>query len=67
MPFTLPLDNVCVFEGLLSLRFNLHIGTMYVEQEMYFEDGWLSEIIYFYKRIGLMIVSCGFSVLVHLG
>ena len=67
MPLTLPLDNVCVFERLLSLRFNLHIGTMYVEQEMYFEDGWLFEIIYFYKRIGLMIVSCGFSVLVHLG
>ena len=38
VPFSLPLDDhhhVKVSEDLLSLRFNLRIGSMYVKQEMY--------------------------------
>ena len=42
MPFTLTLEDdhhVKVLEDLLSLRFNLRIGSMYVEQEMYSPNG----------------------------
>ena len=40
--FMLPLQDdghVDVSEDLLSLRFNLQIGTMYLEQQMYFANG----------------------------
>ena len=48
MPFTLPLENdqhVKVSEDLLSLRFNLMIGSIYVEQEMYSMNGDILETI----------------------
>ena len=53
VPFTLPLQDhgrVTVSEDLLSLRFNLQIGTMYVEQEMYSVDGEVSETILLQKN-----------------
>ena len=46
--FTLPLQDdghVGVLEDLLSLRFNLQMGTVYIEQEMYAGDGQVYEII----------------------
>ena len=42
MPFSLSLEDdhhMKVLEDLLSLRFNLRIGSMYVEQEMYSTNG----------------------------
>jgi hypothetical protein len=48
VPFTLPLDydyHVKVSEELLSLRFNLRIGSMYVEQKMYGMNGDILETI----------------------
>ena len=53
VPFTLPLHedgHVGVLEDLLSLRFNFHMGTMYIEQEMYFADGQVCEIIMIQKN-----------------
>ena len=48
VPFILPLQDdghVNVSEDLLSLRFNLQIGTMYLEQEMYSADGEVYETV----------------------
>jgi len=48
VPFLLPLQDdgfVRVSEDLLSLRFNLQLRTMYLEQEMYSEDGEVYETI----------------------
>lgn len=42
VPFTLLLqddDHVFVSEDLLSLRFNLRVGIMYIEQELYNVEG----------------------------
>ena len=53
VPFTLPLQDdghVGVLEDLLSLRFNLQMGTMYLEQEMYFADGQVCETIMIQKN-----------------
>ena len=46
--FMLPLQDdghVGVLEDPLSLRFNLQMGTVYIEQEMYAGDGQVCEII----------------------
>ena len=54
VPFTLPLGNhghVNVFDVLLSLQFNLRIGTMYVEQKMYYVDGDILETILLQKTM----------------
>lgn len=48
MPLTFPLalnGYVLVSEDLLSLRFNIQVGTMYVKQELFDESGLVSEII----------------------
>jgi hypothetical protein len=48
VPFSLPLDdhhNMKVSKDLLSLRFNLRIGSMYIEQEMCSTNGDILEII----------------------
>jgi hypothetical protein len=48
VPFILSLQDdghVSVLEDLLSLRFNLQIGTMYLEHEMYSADGEVYEMI----------------------
>jgi hypothetical protein len=48
VPFNLPLgddDHVVILEDLIGLRFNLRIGTLYVKQKMYGEDGGVSETI----------------------
>ena len=48
VPFTLPLGDdghVCISEDLFSLRFDLWIGTMYVEQEMHNVDSDISKTI----------------------
>ena len=48
VPFILPLQDdghVSVSEDLLSLRFNLQIGTIYLEHEMYSADGKVYETI----------------------
>jgi hypothetical protein len=48
VPFLLPLQDdgfVRVSEDLLSLRFNLQLRTMYLEQEMYSGDGEVYETI----------------------
>ena len=37
-------------EDLFSLTFNIHIGTMYLEQEMYFADGQVYEMILVQKN-----------------
>ena len=53
VPFILPLqddDHVDVSEDLLSLRFNLQIGTMYLEQEMYSADGEVYETVLVQKN-----------------
>ena len=53
MPFTLFVEDdghVGVLADLLGLQFNLHIGTMHVEQEHYCDDGNLSEIILVQKN-----------------
>lgn len=45
MPFTLPFDNdghVIIMEDLLFMKFNLQVGTIYIEQEMYSMDGDIS-------------------------
>ena len=42
VPFMLPLHDdghVGVSEDLLGLRFNLHIGTIYLKHDIYFADG----------------------------
>lgn len=42
VPITLPFqddDHVFLSKDLLSLRFNIQVGTMYVEQEMYNVEG----------------------------
>jgi hypothetical protein len=49
----LPLQDdghVNVTEDLLSLRFNLQVGTMYLEQEMYSADGEVYETILVQKN-----------------
>ena len=54
VPFTLPLDDdhhVKVSKNLFSLRFNLQIGSMYVEQEMYSMDGDILETILISNKI----------------
>ena len=54
VPFTLPLEDdhhVKVSEELLSLRFNLRIGSMYVEQEMYSTNGDILETVLIPKNI----------------
>lgn len=43
--------HVSVSEDLFSLRFNLRIGTMYVEQEMYYVNGDILETILQYKTM----------------
>lgn len=56
VPFTLSLDNynhVNFIEDLFELRFNLHIGTVYVEQEMDFVDGDISETILMHAYISV--------------
>jgi hypothetical protein len=48
VPFILPLDDhhhMKVSEDFLSLRFNLRIESMYVEQEMYSTNGDILETI----------------------
>jgi hypothetical protein len=53
VPFILPLQDdghVNVTEDLLSLRFNLQVGTMYLEQEMYSADGEVYETILVQKN-----------------
>jgi hypothetical protein len=53
VPFILPLQDdghVNVTEDLLSLRFNLQVGTMYLEQEMYSTDGEVYETILVQKN-----------------
>ena len=53
VPFNLPLENdgcVVVLEYLLGLRFNLQIGTMYVEQEIYSASGIVSRTILMQKN-----------------
>ena len=53
IPFTLPLQDdghVGVLEDLLSLRFNLQMRTMYIEQEIYFADGQVCETIMIQKN-----------------
>ena len=53
VPFILPLQHdghVSVSEDLLSLRFNLQIGSMYLEQEMYSADGEVYETILVQKN-----------------
>ena len=53
VPFTLPLqdnDHVGILEDLLNLRFNLQMGTMYIEQEMYSKDGQVCETILIQKN-----------------
>ena len=60
VPFILSLQDdghVNVTEDLLSLRFNLQVGTMYLEQEMYSTNGEVYETILVQKNItevGLM-------------
>ena len=52
VPFILPLQDdghVSVSEDLLSLRFNLQIGSMYLEHEMYSADGEVYERFWFEK------------------
>jgi hypothetical protein len=54
VPFMLPLHDdghVGVSEDLLSLRFNLLIGTMYLEHEMYSANGEVYETILIQKNI----------------
>ena len=54
VPFTLPLEDdhhVKVSEDLLSLRFNLRIGSMYVEQEMYSTNGDILETIFIWRSM----------------
>jgi hypothetical protein len=61
VPFILPLQDdghVIVSEDLLSLRFNLQIGTMYLEHEMYSADGEVYETI-LVPKTELMLVLCG--------
>lgn len=44
--FTLPLeidDHVGVSKNMLSLQFNLHVGTMYIKQEMYNVERYIGE------------------------
>ena len=68
MPFTLPLEDdhhVKVSEDLLSLRFNLRIGSMYVEQEMYSTNGDILETILI-RRTCVKMVMFGFWVQDHL-
>ena len=51
--FMLSLQNdghVRVSDDLLSLRFNLQIGTMYLEREMYSADGEMYETILVQKN-----------------
>lgn len=46
IPFTLPLeidDHVGVSKNMLSLKFNLHVGAMYIKQEMYIMDRYIRE------------------------
>jgi hypothetical protein len=53
VPFILPLQDdghVSVSEDLLGLRFNLQIGSMYLEQEMYSPDGEVYETILVQKN-----------------
>jgi hypothetical protein len=53
VPFMLPFQDdghVGVSENLLSLRFNLQIGTIYLEQEMYSADGEVYETILVQKN-----------------
>jgi hypothetical protein len=53
VPFILSLQDdghVSVSEDLLSLRFNLQIGTMYLEHEMYSTDGEVYETILVQKN-----------------
>ena len=54
MPFSLPLDDhhhLKVSEDLLSLRFNLRIGSMYMEQKMYSTNDDILEIILILKNL----------------
>ena len=43
-------DHVGVLEDLFSLRFNIHMGTMYIEEKMYFADGQVCEPILIQKN-----------------
>lgn len=52
VPFTLPLKDdgfVGVSKNLLGLRFNLQIGSMYVEHEMYSKEKVFSKTILMHK------------------
>ena len=54
VPFILPLDDdhhVKVSKDLLSLKFNLQIGSMYVEQKMYSPNGDILETILIPKNM----------------
>ena len=54
VPFILPLDDdhhVKVSEDLFSLRFNLRIGSMYVEQKMHSPNGDIFETILIPKNM----------------
>ena len=54
VPFTLPLEDdhhMKVSKDLFSLRFNLRIGSMYVEQELYFMNNDILETILLPKNM----------------
>ena len=54
VPFTLSLEDdhhIKVSKDLLSSRFNLRLGFMYVEQEMYSMNGDILEIILIPKNM----------------
>jgi hypothetical protein len=50
--------HVSVSEDLLSLRFNLQIGSMYLEQDMYSPNEEMYETILI-KKTEPMLVFCG--------
>jgi hypothetical protein len=62
VPFMLPLQDdghVGDSEDLLNLIFNLQIGTMYLEHEMYSQIERCMKRFWF-KRIELRLVLCGY-------
>lgn len=69
VPFALPLkddSHVDVLENLVGLRYNLHIITMYMKQEMYYENGDVSKQLQC-TRTWVRMVPCKFWVPVHIG
>jgi len=61
VPFILPLQDeghMSVSKDLLSLRFNLQIGTMYLEYDIYYADWQVYEMI-LVQKIELTLVLRG--------